>query len=86
MRFMHHQRCEIDRRPVRVRLTEKGRNIREIVDELFSRHAKSLDGSPTIEAEPIHTIIFARACRTVLDGSNSLYLFAVGCEVDDECL
>ncbi len=29
MGYMHHQRCEIDRRSVRVRLTEKGRNIRE---------------------------------------------------------
>ena len=25
--FMHHQRCEIDRRSVRVRLTEKGRKV-----------------------------------------------------------
>jgi DNA-binding MarR family transcriptional regulator len=42
MGFMHHQRCEIDRRSVRVRLTEKGRDVRRIVDELFSRHADGL--------------------------------------------
>ncbi|MEL6205249.1 MAG: winged helix DNA-binding protein [Pseudomonadota bacterium] len=42
MGYMHHQRCEIDRRSVRVRLTEKGRNIREVVNELFERHAGSL--------------------------------------------
>ena len=42
MGYMHHQRCEIDRRSVRVRLTEKGRNIRNIVSELFSRHADGL--------------------------------------------
>ncbi|MBT0958626.1 MarR family transcriptional regulator [Alphaproteobacteria bacterium KMM 3653] len=41
--YMHHQRCEIDRRSVRVRLTEKGRNIREVVDGLFSRHAEGLE-------------------------------------------
>ncbi|MBM7066875.1 MarR family winged helix-turn-helix transcriptional regulator [Actibacterium sp. 188UL27-1] len=40
--YMHHQRCEIDRRSVRVRLTEKGRNIRTIVSELFERHAQGL--------------------------------------------
>ncbi|MEL6522782.1 MAG: winged helix DNA-binding protein [Pseudomonadota bacterium] len=40
--YMHHQRCEIDRRSVRVRLTEKGRNIRTIVSELFERHASGL--------------------------------------------
>lgn len=42
MGYMHHQRCEIDRRSVRVRLTEKGRNIRDIVAELFARHADGL--------------------------------------------
>ncbi len=42
MGYMHHQRCEIDRRSVRVRLTEKGRNIRDVVAELFARHADGL--------------------------------------------
>ena len=43
MGYMHHQRCEIDRRSVRVRLTEKGRGIRDIVADLFSRHADGLE-------------------------------------------
>lgn len=43
MDYMHHQRCEIDRRSVRVRLTPKGRNIRDMVAELFSRHAEALE-------------------------------------------
>lgn len=42
MGFMHHQRCEIDRRSVRVRLTEKGREIRKVVSELFDGHAERL--------------------------------------------
>ncbi|MWD28027.1 winged helix DNA-binding protein [Aquicoccus sp. SCR17] len=42
MGYMHHQRCEIDRRSVRVRLTEKGRQIREILAGLFARHAEGL--------------------------------------------
>ncbi len=42
MGFMHHQRCEIDRRSVRVRLTEKGRKIRDVVSDLFGRHAEGL--------------------------------------------
>ncbi len=42
MGYMHHQRCEIDRRSVRVRLTEKGRNISRIVADLFARHAEGL--------------------------------------------
>ncbi len=40
--YMHHQRCEVDRRAVRVRLTEKGRHIRSIIADLFQRHAKGI--------------------------------------------
>ena len=43
MGYMHHQRCEIDRRSVRVRLTEKGRDVRNVVSELFLKHAEGLD-------------------------------------------
>jgi len=42
MGYMHHQRCEIDRRSVRVKLTDKGQHIRNVVTELFSRHADGL--------------------------------------------
>src|SRR5210317_2098260 len=42
MGYMHHQRSEIDRRSVRVRLTEKGRQIRDIVARLFATHADGL--------------------------------------------
>jgi len=42
MGYMHHQRSEIDRRSVRVRLTEKGRRIRDIVSRLFAGHAEGL--------------------------------------------
>lgn len=40
--YMHHQKCEIDRRAVRVRLTDKGRAIRTTVRELFQRHAEGI--------------------------------------------
>ena len=43
MGFMHHQRSEIDRRSVRVRLTESGRRIRATVGDLFARHAEGLE-------------------------------------------
>ena len=43
MGFMHHQRSEIDRRSVRVRLTESGRRIRAVVGDLFARHAEGLE-------------------------------------------
>ena len=40
--YMHHQKCEIDRRAVRVKLTEKGRAIRNTVCQLFERHATGI--------------------------------------------
>ncbi|QJF52101.1 MULTISPECIES: MarR family winged helix-turn-helix transcriptional regulator [Roseobacter] len=43
MGFMHHQRCEIDRRSVRVKLTDKGCKIRDVVAALFARHAEGLE-------------------------------------------
>jgi len=40
--YMHHERCAIDRRSVRVRLTVEGRRIRATVADLFERHADGL--------------------------------------------
>ena len=42
--YMHHQKCDVDRRAVRVRLTEKGNNIRMIIAQLFQRHASGILG------------------------------------------
>jgi len=53
MGYMHHQRCEIDRRSVRVKLTEKGRHIRDVVAELFGRHAEGLQAKGVLGPEGI---------------------------------
>ncbi|MEL6102316.1 MAG: winged helix DNA-binding protein [Pseudomonadota bacterium] len=59
MGYMHHQRCEIDRRSVRVRLTEKGRGIRTIVAELFERHAAGLQGKGVLGPDGLNEITSA---------------------------
>ena len=56
MGYMHHQRCEIDRRSVRVRLTEKGRNIRDIVSGLFSGHAEGIKSKGVLGVDGIDQI------------------------------
>ena len=56
MGYMHHQRSEIDRRSVRVSLTEKGRSIRDIVAELFARHADGLQSKGVLGSEGIEDI------------------------------
>jgi transcriptional regulator, MarR family len=49
--YMHHQRCEIDRRSVRVRLTVKGRELRDNVAGLFERHASGMETRGVITFE-----------------------------------
>jgi len=56
MDYMHHQRCEIDRRSVRVRLTQKGRGIRDVVATLFERHAEGLQSRGVISHDGIDQI------------------------------
>ncbi|WP_226627265.1 winged helix DNA-binding protein [Alloyangia pacifica] len=56
MGYMHHQRCEIDRRSVRVRLTEKGRNIRTLVDELFQRHSEGLEARQIVDLQGLEDV------------------------------
>ena len=40
--YMHHERCEADKRAVRVRLTDKGQAIRTQLVKLFTRHITHL--------------------------------------------
>lgn len=40
--YMHHKRCDVDRRSVRVSLTEKGRAVSEVVEKLFQRHHEEI--------------------------------------------
>ncbi|MBW4710302.1 winged helix DNA-binding protein [Roseobacter sp. YSTF-M11] len=56
MGYMHHQRCEIDRRSVRVKLTDKGQKIRAVVSELFSRHADGLEDKGVLGPDGIDDI------------------------------
>ncbi|AZQ69559.1 MarR family transcriptional regulator [Silicimonas algicola] len=56
MGFMHHQRCEIDRRSVRVRLTDKGRDVHKVVSDLFDRHAEMMSDDAIIGGSSICAI------------------------------
>lgn len=56
MEYMHHKRCDIDRRSVRVSLTDKGREVRDVVAELFSRHADGLEAGGVLGPNGIEDI------------------------------
>ena len=48
--YMHHQRSDVDRRSVRVSLTEKGRNVRGLLSDLFARQAEAMERRNLIDA------------------------------------
>ena len=54
--LMHHQRCAVDRRSVRVSLTDKGREVHKVVSDLLERHANGLEADPLVGAENIRTM------------------------------
>ena len=54
--YVHHERSEMDRRSVRVRLTPAGQEVRERVAELFTRHAEGLDMSGVLDDPPLESV------------------------------
>src|SRR6187431_3100759 len=43
MGYLHHQRSRIDRRSVRISLTEEGREVHEIVKSLYDKHVRTVE-------------------------------------------
>ncbi len=54
--YMHHQRSQIDRRSVRVRLTEKGRGVHLVVSKLFKTHAEGLMARDVLDQQGVEDI------------------------------
>lgn len=54
--FVHHERCDQDRRSVRVRLTPAGLEVRETVMKLFLRHAEGLGMSGVLDDPPLDQV------------------------------
>jgi DNA-binding MarR family transcriptional regulator len=42
MGYLDHQRSHIDRRSVRIKLTDKGREVRDIVEMLYQKHVATV--------------------------------------------
>src|SRR3982750_3586539 len=49
--YIHHERSDVDRRSVHVSLTEKGREIREVVAKLFDRHLESIEAVGNVRTQ-----------------------------------
>ena len=51
MGFLDHQRSRVDRRSVRIKLTEKGRDVRETVRALYEKHVRTVEQVGGITAD-----------------------------------
>ena len=51
MGFLHHTRSRVDRRSVRISLTEKGKKVHEIVAALYEKHVMTVEQIGGISAE-----------------------------------
>jgi DNA-binding MarR family transcriptional regulator len=51
MGFLDHQRSRVDRRSVRIKLTEKGREVRNIVGALYEKHVRTVEQVGGINAD-----------------------------------
>ena len=51
MGFLDHQRSRIDRRSVRIKLTDKGQEVRDTVDALYEKHMHTVEQVGGINAD-----------------------------------
>ena len=56
MGFLDHQRSRVDRRSVRIRLTDTGREVRDIVESLYQKHVKTVEQVGGISADEFSTL------------------------------
>ena len=56
MGYLDHQRSQIDRRSVRIKLTGKGREVRDIVDTLYHKHVATVAQVGGIDGDEFATL------------------------------
>jgi DNA-binding MarR family transcriptional regulator len=56
MGFLDHQRSRVDRRSVRIKLTQKGQDVRDIVEGLYQKHVRTIEQVGGIAADEFSTL------------------------------
>ena len=56
MGFLDHQRSRIDRRSVRIKLTDKGRAVHDIVDALCQKHVRTVEQVGGINSDELASL------------------------------
>ena len=56
MGYLDHQRSRVDRRSVRIKLTQKGQDVRDIVEHLYQKHVRTVEQVGGISPEEFATL------------------------------
>jgi DNA-binding MarR family transcriptional regulator len=56
MGFLDHQRSRVDRRSVRIKLTDKGTDVRDIVEQLYQKHVRTVEQVGGINSEEFSSL------------------------------
>jgi DNA-binding MarR family transcriptional regulator len=56
MGFLDHQRSRVDRRSVRIKLTDKGAEVRNIVEALYQKHVRTVEQVGGISSDEFTTL------------------------------
>lgn len=54
--YIHHERSDLDRRSVHVSLTDKGKEICDVVAKLFARHLDSIEAVGNVGTEDLESL------------------------------
>lgn len=56
MGYLHHQRSRMDRRSVRISLTDQGREIHNVIEELYAKHIRTIEQVGGVNADDFKTL------------------------------
>ena len=56
MGFLDHQRSRVDRRSVRIKLTDKGSEVRDVVESLYQKHVRTVEQVGGINSDEFATL------------------------------
>ena len=56
MGYLHHQRSRMDRRSVRISLTDQGREVHDIIEQLYAKHVRTIEQVGGINGDDFKTL------------------------------
>ena len=73
MGFLDHQRSRVDRRSVRIKLTDKGREVRAIGEALYDKHVRTVEKVGGINADELGVLNIRRCIGSSVSGPTRFF-------------